>query len=263
MELSQRTNIFLYLSGLLLFLIGFLVAYFVLPGGMVTDSSYTYFEDSISTEKEESHTVSSSEDYERKVWDHVSVIELPEVIGESDISVEEALINRRSYHEYEGSSITLQELGQVLWSGQGITDDHGSRTAPSARRVYPSRLYVFVHNVDELNPGIYEYVPEDHVLGLIREGDYRSNWEEVTPQTQPQTASAVILQTADMSDEGFRKLALQESGHIGQNMYLQAESLGLGMTVMGGFDADLASDLLGLDEFEEVVYLIPIGNRIN
>ena len=80
-------------------------------------------------------------------------------------------------------------------------------------------------------------------------------------------APAVMLITGDMYKQYYRyediteRLVLQESGHIGQNLYLQAETLGLGMVVMGGFDTAAGQEFLGTPYNEPVVYLVPFGNQ--
>ena len=59
-------------------------------------------------------------------------ITLPEPRRDSGVSVEEALWKRRSIRDYTGEALTLQEVSQLLWAVQGITDTTGKRTAPSA-----------------------------------------------------------------------------------------------------------------------------------
>ncbi|MFX0072982.1 MAG: nitroreductase family protein, partial [Candidatus Hermodarchaeota archaeon] len=44
---------------------------------------------------------------------------------------------RRSIRDYSGEALTLQEISQLLWAAQGITDPNGWRTAPSAGGLYP------------------------------------------------------------------------------------------------------------------------------
>ena len=52
-----------------------------------------------------------------------------------------------------------------------------------------------------------------------------------------------------------------EAGHIGQNIYLQVESLGMSTVVMAGFDAQKVGDSVKLDPNEVVMYVVPLGNR--
>ncbi|MCK4850326.1 MAG: SagB/ThcOx family dehydrogenase, partial [Phycisphaerae bacterium] len=52
-----------------------------------------------------------------------------------------------------------------------------------------------------------------------------------------------------------------EAGHIGQNIYLQAESLGLGTCAVGAFSDSQVKGLLGIAE--EPVYVMPLGVPAN
>ena len=124
-----------------------------------------------------------------------------------------------------------------------------------------------VDNVTDLEPGLYEYLEDRHALGVVRKGDHSSEWESITHQPYPMNAPAVILISGDMYKQYYRygdtseRLVLQESGHIGQNLYLQAETRGLGLVVMGGFDTVAGQQFLGTLPNEPVVYLVPFGHR--
>jgi SagB-type dehydrogenase family enzyme len=64
----------------------------------------------------------------------------------------------------------------------------------------------------------------------------------------------------------YRKRAyryvLLEAGHIAQNLYLEATSLGLGACAVGAFMDGSLNDLLGLDGVEEAaLYIISVGQR--
>ena len=62
----------------------------------------------------------------------------PELTGEQ--SVEMLLQQRRSVRSYQKTSLNLTEVGQLLWSAQGISDAQGHRTAPSAGALYPLKF---------------------------------------------------------------------------------------------------------------------------
>jgi len=81
-----------------------------------------------------------------QVTDSSEVIKLPEPRYESEVSLEESLVNRRSTRSYGNEPLTLQELSQLLWAAQGITDASGHRTAPSAVALYPLTIYVVAGN---------------------------------------------------------------------------------------------------------------------
>jgi SagB-type dehydrogenase family enzyme len=53
---------------------------------------------------------------------------------------------------------------------------------------------------------------------------------------------------------------LLEAGHIGQNLYLAATSMGLGACAVGAFLDDELNDLLDVDGKEEAaLYLMSVG----
>jgi len=59
---------------------------------------------------------------------------------------------------------------------------------------------------------------------------------------------------------GHRVLGRGHVGHIGQNLYLACEALGLGTCTIGAYDQQAMDALLGLDgDTEFVVYLAPVG----
>ena len=80
------------------------------------------------------------------VAEHNAEIKLPEPVKNSDTSIEEALLERRSIRQYKDDPLTLAEVSQLLWAAQGITGLWGWRTAPSAGATYPLEVYVKIHN---------------------------------------------------------------------------------------------------------------------
>jgi hypothetical protein len=89
-------------------------------------------------------------------------IKLPEPKYNSDTSIEETLLKRRSVRSFKDSPLTLVDVSQLLWAVQGITSPRGLRTAPSAGALYPLEIYVVAGNVDDLPDGVYHYRPYKH-----------------------------------------------------------------------------------------------------
>ncbi|RLC67255.1 MAG: hypothetical protein DRH97_05150, partial [Chloroflexi bacterium] len=81
--------------------------------------------------------------------------ELPEPRTDGDVSIEETLFKRRSIRSYTGEALTLEEVSQLLWAAQGITNSKGYRTAPSAAASYTLETYLVVGDVDNLAEGVY------------------------------------------------------------------------------------------------------------
>jgi SagB-type dehydrogenase family enzyme len=191
---------------------------------------------------------------------------LPEPRYRSQVSVEEALRNRRSVRNYSSASLTLADIAQLLWSAQGVSGSRNRRTAPSAGALYPLELYLVVGNVEALPPGIYQYRPAEHALSRIAAGDKRGGLARAAlRQTWVRDAPAVIVMTAvyerttrKYGDRGERYVHM-EAGHAAQNIYLQAVPLGLGTVTVGAFSDRKVKQILNLPENEALLYLIPIG----
>ncbi len=198
------------------------------------------------------------------------IIELPKPVIGSEVNVEQAIANRRSVRSYKDEPITLQQLGQLLWAAQGLTGPQGyKRAAPSAGATYPLVVYVVIANVEDLAPGIYKYLPKNHSLELhIALADPAKKLEEIETvafkqKYISQAAINIIIAaiyentTKIYGDRGYRYVFM-EVGHVGQNIHLQCETLGLGTVMIGAFnDKELAS-VLELTN-EEPLYIIPVG----
>ncbi|SHG69603.1 SagB-type dehydrogenase domain-containing protein [Thermosyntropha lipolytica DSM 11003] len=200
------------------------------------------------------------------------LIFLPGPVYKSDVSLEEALKKRRSVRDYANQPVTLQELGQLLWAAQGITDEErGLRTAPSSFALYPVKVYVMAENVEGLSPGFYGYFPERHALTALDAHNYKNQIFLAVKQPAIRRG-AVLLVIAGRYEEMKEKMGKgedkeklaefcvhAEAGHIAQNIYLQAVSLGLGTVSIGGFDDAEVKKILSLDENEDIFYIMPVG----
>ena len=53
-------------------------------------------------------------------------------------------------------------------------------------------------------------------------------------------------------------------GHIGQNVHLQAEALGLGTVVLGAFKSEVLEAVKRLMEVkgQELTYIMPVGRKV-
>ena len=193
-------------------------------------------------------------------------IMLPEPRTTGEISIEEAMLHRRSVRRYTKEVITLNDLSQLLWAAQGITSEEGFRTAPSAGALYPLEVYVVAGNVDGLAGGVYRYQAEGHTLQKVRDGDLRENLSECAlNQTQVTDAAADIVfaavfnrTTAKYGERGVGYVYI-EAGHAAQNVYLQAEASGLGVCAVGAFYEPEVSELLALPEDESPIYILTVG----
>jgi len=207
-----------------------------------------------------------------------TVIKLPEPLLKSNVSIEEALQQRRSVREYADEALTIQEISQLLWAAYGITQHAvngpdflrgGFRTAPSAGALYPLEFYIIAGKVEGLIPGIYKYNSEKHELLKVLDGDKRKDvCNAALEQDMFETAPATIVITAEVARtaskygaRGREHYIWLEAGHSAQNICLQCVSLNLGTCTVGAFDDSKIIRVLNLKGEEEPVYLLPLGRK--
>lgn len=201
---------------------------------------------------------------------HSQTVSLPEPSRDGQVSVEDAIHNRRSIRDFDERSLTLAEVGQLLWAATGVTVDGVSgptRAAPSAGGLYPLTAYVVAGNVEELPPGVYRYLWRDHRLRRLRAGDLREDLHRAAlGQRAIAGAPATIVLGADYAvtrmrygPRGVERYVHMDAGHAAQNVALQAEALGLGLVTIGAFNDDQVKSRLDLDT--EPLYLMPVGQR--
>lgn len=195
-------------------------------------------------------------------------IPLPAPVADSPVSVEEAIGARRSVREFAGRQVGLEAVGQLLWAAQGVTSSGGERTAPSAGALYPLELYLVAGEVDGLDAGVYRYRPRGHVLELHRTGDHRKRlarsalrqrWVADAPSVF--VIAAVFERTRRKYGGRGERYVHMEVGHAAQNIYLQAESLGLGTVMVGAFHDQEVKSVLKLPGNEAPLALMPVGHR--
>lgn len=186
----------------------------------------------------------------------------PKLFGK--VSLEETLNRRRSTRSFKPDLIKLEELSQLLWAAQGITEKTwGWRTAPSAGAIYP--LEVYFANKD----GVFHYIPKNHKIKKITDGDKRPNLTRgALGQTFINEAPLCIIlagvyeRTRPKYGEarGVRYVHI-EAGHAAQNILLQAEALGLGAVPIGAFWDDVIQTSLNIPRDHVPLYLIPVGHK--
>jgi len=193
-------------------------------------------------------------------------IHLPSPESEKGISVENALSQRRSVRDFKEQDLDIKQISQLLWSAQGITSDWGGRTAPSAGATYPVEIYLVVNSSEKLSPGLYHYNNKDHSLQLRKKEILGKKLRQASLGQMPIEEApvniiitAVFQRTAKRYGERAERYVYIESGHVGQNIYLQAESLGLGTVVIGAFHDEQVKKILGIDE--DVIVIMPVGEK--
>jgi SagB-type dehydrogenase family enzyme len=186
------------------------------------------------------------------------------------LSFEEAIKRRRSVRDYSGAPMTLPELAHLLYYVGGINGERWGyrlRAAPSSGALFPIEVYAVVHTVEGLSPGVYHYAVKDHALAQLQIADLRDEvvrqgvMQEFLGQANLVLYFTVIFQRMRWKyhDRTYR-YGLIEAGHLGQNVYLAATSMGLGACAVGAFADDRVNAMLGVDGKEEAaIYMLAVG----
>jgi SagB-type dehydrogenase family enzyme len=206
------------------------------------------------------------EEYEEKEKTEIAeaeeVIYLPEPKTVGEMSLEETIKKRRSVRSFYDKELNLEQISQILWAAQGITDEKGYRSAPSAGALYPLEVYVVKKD------GVFHYIPDGHKMEIILEGDIRKKLKEIClGQQWVEDAPVDIIitgiykrTTIKYGDRGIRYVYL-EAGTACQNILLQAVSLGLGAVPVGAFRDNQIQEILNLSKEETPLFVIPIGYK--
>lgn len=196
-------------------------------------------------------------------------MKLPKEKTEGKVSVEEAIDQRRTVREFRSKPLDLLQLSWLLWAGQGITGKSGfKRAAPSAGALYPMDLYVVVGKdaVAQIEAGVYHYKPRKHEISLVVGGDLREAVSRASlSQMWMAEAQVNFVITAEYSRTTVKygkrgvRYAMIEAGHIGQNLFLQAEALGLKAGIVGAFYDNDVIRVMNIPNTHEPLLIMPIG----
>lgn len=197
------------------------------------------------------------------------MIALPKPKIKGAVSLEESIKKRRSRRNFLAKSLTLKQVSQLLWAAQGITEERtGLRASPSGGACYPLDLYLVVgkNGVEGLGAGVYHYLVSNHSLEIHLRGDKRrvlalASLGQMFITRAPISIVTTVEYSRITSRYGQRgvRYAHIEVGHVGENIYLQAEALGLGTVAVGAFSDGMVSKCLNLSKEHEPLYIMPVG----
>ena len=198
-----------------------------------------------------------------------AIMKLPPPRTAGTVSVEQAVHQRRTVRSFSAHPLTLDALSQLLWAAQGITGSRGfKRAAPSAGALYPMDVYAVAGEagIDSVGAGVYRYAPEGHALSLVARGDLRKAVAEAAlSQMWMARAPLSIVITAEYERSRVKygnrsvRYAMIEAGHIGQNLFLQAEALDLKAGIVGAFHDQELMRVMEIPRAHEPLLIMPVG----
>lgn len=190
--------------------------------------------------------------------------------------VSQTIRERRSAVDMDGkTSIDLDHLEFILRAAtlgfaadfQGVDAVRGGEW--SASKDHLVHLYLYVHRVEGLNPGLYFFNRfEGKLIPLLLRDQKEIAMSTSCFQDIACDGAFSISMIADFKT-GFKlygercyRLVHYEAGYIGQMLYLASHALGHDATGIGCFIDDAINNYLGLDEGKEVIYNFTIGKAV-
>lgn len=192
-------------------------------------------------------------------------------------SITDCIRDRKSTRSFDDSPLSLGELSYLLWASQGIKQEEGKqlahhalkRTVPSAGSRHPFETYVIAQNIAGLERGLYRYIASMNSLAVVENTPVSQATvaEALCGQAFCAKAPALFVWTAIPYRTAWRyglkmsmKVILLDAGHVGQNLHLACEALGLATCMIGAYFQALVDKLVkadGKDEFS--IYMAPVG----
>jgi SagB-type dehydrogenase family enzyme len=176
------------------------------------------------------------------------------------LPVMQALSLRASATEFDSTSLSLQDMSDLLWAANGINrPESGKRTAPSARNWQDIDVYVVMKS------GAYLYNHTKHCLDFIIGGDHRS----LVSGRQENFAVAPLfcVMVSDFSrftsgdDSSKMVIAAYDAGIVSQNISIFCASVGLDTRVRATMDQEKLREILKLKDSQHLMLNNPVGYK--
>lgn len=162
----------------------------------------------------------------------------------------------------EGLSSLLRHTFAVTGhKSLAVSGRHICRTSPSGGSRHPTEAYVFIFDVEGINPGAYHFDATSPSLALIRAGQWRSVYmKEVAGLNRrvrfEPSAAIVLTSVVERSMHRYRdsrsyRVLHLDAGHLLMTLQMIAESRGLQYFGAYSLGEKAAESLLGLDGLME------------
>jgi SagB-type dehydrogenase family enzyme len=201
---------------------------------------------------------------------------------------------RRSLRQFSGKAMPLQELSTILFYGNGVTGDMAmiseeddlqwptyslgapelaqTRAASSGGGLNPISLYLVLQNVEQLEDGIYIYLPFYHSLKKVMAFNEQKREEHLTlglswgTNVEPAKANLSIYYVYSVY-ENSRKygdmgllFAVVEAGEIAAHIHLVCTATKVASSDMGGWEKVQTERFLGIDGLsKQLVHATIVG----
>lgn len=197
-----------------------------------------------------------------KSYEEASSVPLTSDLAPMEMTLEKALLRRRTHRDFTNQTVTAQQLATVLhytFRPQRFIDAGPfglllQKTSPSAGARHEVECYVAVRNVEGIDPGLYHYNGSTHSLARIGEAPGDRKIAHMTyNQRQCYGSPFTCFTTAIFSRLAYKyrhvrayRLWMYDAGHFGQTFVLVCTALGLGAYQTAAFRDSEIERYLGI-----------------
>jgi SagB-type dehydrogenase family enzyme len=182
---------------------------------------------------------------------------------------------RRSLRRYDlSAALSLDELSYLLWLTQGIKRITARpatlRPVPSAGARHAFETILLINRVEGLEPGLYRFIATQHAL-LRLDAPHNIDVLLTTAcgsQEHVLQSAVTFIWMAVMERMSYRyverslRYLFLDAGHVCQNLYLAAESIGCGVCALAAYDDAQLNPLIGADGVDHfAIYLATVGKK--
>lgn len=179
---------------------------------------------------------------------------------------------RKSRRDFGRRPITKREISILLGYSCGnmkqTENGHYHRAQPSAGARFPIEVYPLVfRSGKDLEAGLYHYNVKKHALDVLWKHEFADkDIDALFAYPWVKNAAVAFIMTSvfwrtqnKYGARGYRYILL-EAGHIGQNIYLATEALGLKCCALVGTRDETIEKLIDIDgTTESIVYALAAG----
>lgn len=176
------------------------------------------------------------------------VLPAPQTTG--GMPLMQAMQERKSMRDIDpASTVTRQDLSNMLWAAWGITHENKRTIATAMNR---QELVLYVITATEIS----RYSAEDNTLTVVNTGDFRDiqarqDWAKTAPVN-----IALVVNTDKQKKDEFQNYTAGAASHA---IYLYCASAGLKTTVRAMLDNEEVEKAMKLGENERLLYIQTVG----
>jgi SagB-type dehydrogenase family enzyme len=200
-------------------------------------------------------------------------IKLPKPSFTGNMSVEAAMVAKRTARNFSPTPVTLDQMSQLLWSANGnlaydAVSGATTKVVPSAGGLYPLEIFLVCgkDTVTGLPEGVHQYKPATNSLETISSGDRRASLAQAAlGQMWLARAPAIIVIAAAFERTTSRygnrgtQFVLMEAGNSNQNLCLQAAALELRAGTVGAFHDAAVAEAIKLPKSISPLLIVALG----